>query len=486
MGGASPREPDAPLDPLLPLKQETLFAEAHAESDLDDTETGCLLPLAKWCADGASSAQDRVGTPRTCILAGGPSSLAPASERAEPTLAAKLQAWLLPVVLSTPFQVAMGVAIVGSVVLQCTTSHVRLVEYIDEKPVSDTLSVHVLAAAGPLRLLFFAIFTGELVVRLLAEQRQFFCGSGRWWNLFDAGCWASMALSVVKQLLASEHRSVFWQVVRALRLLRVARAVRLIRYLHPLRLMIISIISCLPLMMWALVLVILFSSMFALYLEDHALSYIHKNNGLEGLPKDLKENLQTNWGGMPQALRTLVYCFSGAKSWADVSAPFWYIHPLSGVLFGVFMLVTMFGILNVLIGVFVQEASNIAELDRDLMIDKAVEDHKSNVSSIGTFFDSLDEDNTGEVLLERLHAALKDDRVAGNFHLWGVDQRKAKVMFDLMDDDQNGLISKNEFVQGFLRLHGNSSAADVALNLVQNKAISNKLDEISEMIKVGR
>jgi len=429
--------------------------------------------------------QDGARLLKSGIIAGNPSSYEPLTGATTPTLANRLQAWLMPVVLSTAFQVVMGVVIVGNAALQCVTTHFQMLQVIDKDKVpSDTFSV-----LSSVRRVFFVVFTVELMVRFLGEQRGFFLGRGRWWNLFDVGCWVSMAVGTFSHSFdlgsmddGQGQGHLVVQTLRVLRIFRVIRAIRLVRNFKPLRLMIFSTASCLPTMGWALVLVVLVSSIFGVYLEDNALVFIHKKGAQHGVPSELGDDFLERWGGMPQAIRTLMFSVSGGESWSALSAPFWHINWCAGVLFALFMMLTTFGVMNVLIGVFVAEAKNIHDLDKELMIDKALDEQKSKKQLVSEFFDHLDAHGAGEIALQDLRNSLEQDRVAGHFHLFDIDTRRAQVMVDLMDVDGDGIISKQEFVQGFLRLQGGSSATDVAESMLQQKVISDKLDKLKELM----
>lgn len=473
------------LEKLVSSEQRPIRKDAVQDSSETSKETG--IPASSALLPEDVPRPDALNCRSSGLFAGSASSYVPLSEGTKPTFANTIQVWLLPVVLSTSFQLLMGSVIVGNAALQCVTTHFQMLQVID----SDSVPAELFFVLGCVRKTFFAVFSLELMVRFLAEQLGFFLNSGRWWNIFDICCWISMAVGIFTHSFDYESKTVgkgqaqghlVIQFLRVLRIFRVVRAIRVIRYFKPLRLMIFSTAACLPTMGWALVMMFLLSCIFGLYLEDNALVFIHEQGAQHGLPSELGDNFLHHWGGMPQSIRTLMFSISGGSSWSDMSKPFWHINWFSGVLFALFMMLTTFGVMNVLIGVFVAEANNVHELDKELMIDKALDDQKSKKESVSQIFDHLDPEGTGEISVQDLCDALDHDRTAGHFHLFDIDTRRARVMFELMDVDGNGIISKQEFVQGFLRLQGGSSATDVAESMIQQKLISDKLDTLKELM----
>ena len=125
-------------------------------------------------------------------------------------------------------------------------------------------------------------------MRSAAEQRQFFCGPGRSWNIFELLCIVSMAIDCI-----DFEQYWFWQLhiltaVQNASPLRAARLVRSFRFMTPLRLMLMSVVPSMVSMMRAVLLLFVFVGLFALFLVDSALAHLREiqraQNALD--PKD--------------------------------------------------------------------------------------------------------------------------------------------------------------------------------------------------------
>merc|ERR1711862_592189 len=78
-----------------------------------------------------------------------------------------------------------------------------------------------------------------------------------------------------------------------------------------------------------------------------------------------------NWDGLLVSMRSLVYSITGGKDWAYLAGPFWLTHhgPLHGMLYVAFIVLTVFGLLNMLVATFAKEAADILTWDHEIVLD---------------------------------------------------------------------------------------------------------------------
>merc|ERR1711920_578824 len=92
-----------------------------------------------------------------------------------------------------------------------------------------------------------------------------------------------------------------------------------------------------------------------------------------------KETLQDEWSGLGFAVRALVYTITGGLSWGDVSEPFWHMSFVHGTIYGLFVVIAIFGLLNVLVGIFVRQTEEARSWDLDGVLGRAMEDRKKDI-----------------------------------------------------------------------------------------------------------
>jgi len=270
--------------------------------------------------------------------------------------------------------------------------------------------------------------------------------------------------------------------LRLLRILRAARAVRIFQFMKQLRLMLFSVMSCLVSMMWAILLGFLIICLFALFLEDSALAHLKELKGNETALKPVVTSLGNNWNGMPQAIVSLIYSISGGADWGELSEPFWIIPPFCGVAYMVFVILTIFGLLNVLVGIFVADATELQKWDKDFVVDTFVQKCREQQQEISDLFDSIDLDKTGRISCEEMAKALQKDNIAAYFQHLEVEVSKVEVLFHVLDSNGNGTISRDEFMQGLRKLHGAANATDVADMIIEEQKMNEKLDTLGVLI----
>jgi len=269
-----------------------------------------------------------------------------------------------------------------------------------------------------------------------------------------------------------------------LRTLRAMRLVRSFQFIMPLRLMLLSVVSCLVPMMWAVLLLVLVVGIFALFLEDSALAHLRemKRNQTALDSKDpLVTGLREDWNGMLQAVRSLMYSVSGGADWGDLSEPFWTIPPFCGLAYLVFVMLTIFGLLNVLIGIFVQEAEKM-KWDKDMVLEAFVHKRNGLTKEISDLFDDIDSGKTGWISLEEMSNALEKDSIAARFERLEVQFSKVELLFHVLDGNGDTTISKDEFTEGLSKLRGRAHATDAAGVLMQEQKMNKKLEVLGTHI----
>lgn len=86
------------------------------------------------------------------------------------------------------------------------------------------------------------------------------------------------------------------------------------------------------------------------------------------ISKEGMDQLRQSWSGVPSAICSLIYAISGGDDWGTLSEPFWEMHNVHGLIFMSYVLFITFGLLNILVGVFVQEANSLSDWDQDVVL----------------------------------------------------------------------------------------------------------------------
>uniref|UniRef100_A0A7S4VMT2 EF-hand domain-containing protein n=1 Tax=Alexandrium monilatum TaxID=311494 RepID=A0A7S4VMT2_9DINO len=313
---------------------------------------------------------------------------------------------------------------------------------------------------------FNSFFLVEVFLRMLAEGCHYFlCNKKRGWNIFDLLVAAAGMIDIV---FAFDVSLAFLRILRTFRAIRVLRVVRIFRFFKELRLMVASILCCLVSLSWAFTLLISVMYIFAVVLMQGASDYLL---GETQVDSDTRLQLGDDFGNLLKTIYSLTQAVSGGRSWGEYAAPFIVISPWYGVAFTLFIVFVIFGVLNILTGVFVESTSAVAHYDKELVIQEEMSRNESVINQMRALFSEIDVDKSGTISYKELRRNLKDDRVKAYFSVLQMDVSEAQGLFQLLDRDESGEVSIEEFIMTCLRLKGAARSIDLATMLFEHKRL---------------
>merc|ERR1719261_402071 len=95
------------------------------------------------------------------------------------------------------------------------------------------------------------------------------------------------------------------------------------------------------------------------------------------------------------SINTLYMTISGGVDWGDVCKPLTDIHPVMGFLFAMYIAFGVLCVLNIVTGVFVENANKITSNDEDQMIMEELNQRKIWISEVKALFETADQDGSG-------------------------------------------------------------------------------------------
>jgi len=264
----------------------------------------------------------------------------------------------------------------------------------------------------------------------------------------------------------------FLRVVRLFRLGRILRAFRMIKFMRNFRSMMIAISGSILHLLSALLVMCLFIFVIALVIMQCVASDIYEVAAI-GV-----EEIDTFYGGIATTMMTLFLTVSGGLEWQIAKEPVAKMGAYYDVIWTGYIAFMVFGLLNVLTGIFVDTAMSAMNNDRDNMIQSQLEERKALISTICRVFQNADTNDSGLLSENEIEVLLQDQELIAYLNAIGIDSTEAKGLFQLLDDDQSGSVSIDEFVTGFLRLKGGAKVLDAVTLLHENRKISRKLTKI--------
>merc|ERR1719291_843819 len=115
--------------------------------------------------------------------------------------------------------------------------------------------------------------------------------------------------------------------------------------------------------------------------------------------------------------------------------------------------------------------------DRDVVIQDMLSKRQQYIDNALAVFHEADSDNSGQVSYAEFEDHLSDPRVQAFFQCMELDAVEARRLFRLLDLDQNGQVSPQEFVAGCVCLKGAAKTMDMAALLLEVRRISESFSE---------
>lgn len=322
--------------------------------------------------------------------------------------------------------------------------------------------------------IFLFCFSLELFLRIYVQRSRFFCWDtkGFVWNYFDTCIVFAQIFEEVLLLIADNVgvNTDMFTVLRILRVLRIVRILRVVRVLHlisELRTIVSSILGSLKSLGWTVVLLLLVIYIVGVYftqaITDHLVE-VRLGNSTE---TKQDRDLQYYFGSLPRTILSLWQSMSGGADWDALASPLMsQVGMVTGILFAAFIAFALLALMNVVTGVFVQTALQSAKDEEDAFL----------VDQVLKLFDKTADKDADTITLDQIEEKFSNPAVAREWKSINVQPAEAKYLFSLLDIEETGEISFQEFLSGCLRLHGHSKSMDLLTVMQEARAMSRRQD----------
>jgi hypothetical protein len=339
--------------------------------------------------------------------------------------------------------------------------------------------------------IFFCFaFTVDLGLRWIADGfAEFFKTEEAAWNLFDVAIVGSSLVEVIADVIADQmeggknrmlNNISVLRVLRIIRLVRVARAIRVMRFFRELRMMIFAICGCMKNLLWVILILTLTFYMFGVgftsAVVDH-LDTIHKWNDESNAP------LIESFGTVDRSILSLFMSMSGGNDW---SAYYDALGPLPAYYhyaFLLFICFSIFAVVNIVTGVFVESALQANMKDKDIVVQEELQAKKVYLESMAELFEEMDEDGRGTITVKEFEHKLQDENVIAYFNALKLDVSDARTLFQLLDYDHSDEVGMDEFLDGCYGLQGESRSLDMKIMQYEVQYLKERIDVQSESLE---
>jgi hypothetical protein len=316
---------------------------------------------------------------------------------------------------------------------------------------------------------FCVLFTCELSARYWVFGASMYWKKGWQWNVFDT---VVVVFQIVDEmtlifLTGSQIQKGVEDLgfFRMLRLGRIVRLIRMVRLIPELKSMVYLISASMHAFFWTGVLLSLLMYCMAVYfteigskiarqLEQAEAAALTTSAPTAGGGDSQAEKAQKMWGDLSSSMMTLFASITGGDDWMNFTDILEGGNFYTGnvMVFAIYIAFATLVMLNLVTGVFVEGAQRIIKEDRDSEL----------VKHVYKLFQIADQDHSAEISWQEFEEHLQDKAMDEYFKAIDLSRRDAQQLFKLLDTDQSGTISVEEFVRGCLRLKGPARSVDLA------------------------
>jgi len=170
--------------------------------------------------------------------------------------------------------------------------------------------------------------------------------------------------------------------------------------------------------------------------------------------------MQEWWGTVTRSSFTL-YTVLTLEGWVDVARYLWDTSPVMVALLIVFISLTTYAIINVVVAVIVQRVVDEAISRKEDHLKRLDTELQERTQALVDVFNAADVNNDGSLSKEEWLEALERNgsaHIRRIFRLMDLDVGDLSVLFEEIDLNQNNRLSVHDFVQGVMQLRGSARA----------------------------
>ena len=306
-------------------------------------------------------------------------------------------------------------------------------------------------------LLFTTTFVLEICLRMLALEGEFFMGEEAGWNLFDSLLTLSSVAGADSCRFArgsefpasgSHHwHFTFFPCVSV--------SCGWFPVMRSLRLMILAIVKSIVPFVLAVLILLEVIFVIRVVIANGVAEYVIFSGD------DISDDIRIYLGSMSMTILSLFMSISGGIDWWTLGDILLHISMAYLLLFLFFILFTVLAVRNVVTGIFVKEAQEMASKDHHVQLQQEFDENRQLLTNLKEIFNWMDEGGTGCVSLGDFVRILDQEAVRLRFAQVGLDIQDATTFFRVLDQNDSEELSIEEFVMGCMRFKGRANRMDL-------------------------
>eukprot|EP00928_Gymnodinium_smaydae_P029271 TRINITY_DN22091_c0_g1_i2.p1 TRINITY_DN22091_c0_g1~~TRINITY_DN22091_c0_g1_i2.p1 ORF type:complete len:664 (-),score=109.89 TRINITY_DN22091_c0_g1_i2:176-2116(-) len=317
-------------------------------------------------------------------------------------------------------------------------------------------------ALQALNWLMVSVFILEVLIKALAEKWHFVVGPERLWNAFDCILVSTTLVELPFALAGQANLKTMLKIAEMIRTLRILRILKLLRFSYELQNILGQAVGAAKSLAWVMLLIFILLSVLAVCVTQGSVEFLdgkqfYDTVDLKG-PQDI---VYRRFGGVAASFLTFFGSISGGMLWLDTADALGHVGYFYAGLFVLYVAMMFFAILHIISGIFVDVSIQSFVAERDVISEKQRRLHLAQASHLVEMFEDIDEDDSGQISKEELRDFLTCNQAKAYLDSLKLDTSDAELLFRIIDADESGFISIDEFVDGCLRFKGEAKSLDL-------------------------
>jgi len=314
------------------------------------------------------------------------------------------------------------------------------------------------------------LFSLELILKLVAQHRLFFCEIWNWIDMLIVTSWLTTTIS--------EHDGNFnpniLRLLRLMRLLRLLRLLGMISAFDSLYLMTTAIRESLSILVWAVLVLTLVEMSIACLLQAAVQDYLRS-----GKPsQEAAFEVFMHFGTFARSMLSMFELTLG--NWIVPTRALvehvseWYI-----IFFLVHKFVIGFSVVSVITGVFIQETFKVATSDDQILLNSKTRSMRDHTTKMTKLFKHADHNGDGNLDRQEFEKVMADPIVRKWLSSIGLDIEDVDKLFELFHGGDSK-ITAHELVDGAGRLKGFARSIDLMTFITEYRQDRFRMMELLE------
>merc|ERR1719272_637982 len=170
---------------------------------------------------------------------------------------------------------------------------------------------------------------------------------------------------------------------------------------------------------------------------------------------------ETYFATVPRSMFTLFQIVT-FESWSErIVRHVMKKQPGMVLFFVIFIAICSFGLLNIVVGVVVESTLSTSQKDDEKLKRAEERDRQRVFDHLREIFEVADEDGSGTLTLQEVRKAIDKPEIATKLRMIEFPVEDPKQIFTLLDFNNCGELSIDDFIAGCIRMKGSAKAKDL-------------------------